>query len=191
MLRRRVIAFLIEQDLLPGDRAEMLLSWKPPGSASVGLAGSSPRSASTSTGWPATSCATRSRHEDALRTGGGERPLPLAHEQETGWQLRRALAQRLYRRVTQHIADRGFQLGALLRLVKQGSRRPGKTGAGTGPGRRGTDQNGSSTHLRPVAPVHCQDMGIRPLDLRRLRGRDESRLLHRRPPRCREDSASS
>jgi hypothetical protein len=31
MLRRRVIAFLIEQDLLPGDRAEMLL----PGSLRV------------------------------------------------------------------------------------------------------------------------------------------------------------
>ena len=29
MFRRRVIAFLVDQELLPRDRAEMLLSWRP------------------------------------------------------------------------------------------------------------------------------------------------------------------
>ena len=61
MFRRRVIAFLVDQELLPRDRAEMLLSWQHSGfslhrSRRVGL-----RSAKTSSRLPATSCATRSR----------------------------------------------------------------------------------------------------------------------------------
>ena len=93
--------------------------------------------------------------------------------------------------VTQHIPDKGFQLVRYYGWYSNKARGcPAKTGAGTGPGRRGTARTGSSAHLRPVAPAHCEDMGIRSLDLPRLRGRDESRLLHRRPRR-REDSAAS
>ena len=110
MFRRRVIAFLVDQELLPRDRAEMLLSWQHSGfslhcSRRVGI-----RKSRRPRRLLVTSCATRYDGEDALRAGCRQCPLPLTHEQEAGRQLRGALAQRLHRGGHRSITDKGFQL---------------------------------------------------------------------------------
>jgi hypothetical protein len=130
IFRRRVIAFLIEQNL-PRARAEMLLSWKHSGfslhrSRPVARGARGPRADGPL--HPAQPILDR---QDALRTGGGERPLPSRMNKKQGGNFGALSPTDFIAAVTQHIPDKGFQLVRYLQLVfEQGSRCPGKTGAG-------------------------------------------------------------
>ena len=98
MFRRRVIAFLVDQELLPRDRAEMLLSWQHSGFSLH----RSRRVGHEEREDPRADCPLYPAQpvldgEDALRAGCRQCPLPLTHEQEAGRQLRGALAHRLHR----------------------------------------------------------------------------------------------
>ena len=192
MFRRRVIAFLIEQDLLPRDRAEMLLSWKHSGfslqSLSPGRARGARGPRADGPLHPAQPVLDR---QDALRTGAGSVLYRSRMKKKQGGNFAALSSTDFIAAVTSISRTRVSSWCAITAGIRTRLAVSGQNGSRH---RSGTAWNRSNRIVRPPPPSGAGSLrkyGNPALDLPRLRGRDESRLLHRRPPRRREDSAAS